>query len=33
MKEFYLDKAAEEYRKGNLRLYYYYIWLAKKEEK
>lgn len=32
MKEFYLNKAAEEYRKGNLQLYYYYIWLARKEK-
>lgn len=32
MKTYYLNLAAEEYHKGNLQLYYYYIWLARKEK-
>lgn len=32
MKDFYLEKAAEEFRKGNMTAYYYYVWLANKEK-
>lgn len=32
MKTYYLNLAAEEYSKGNMRMYYYYIWLAGKEK-